>query len=794
MTVDVIVGTLTNINANFINPYTGELLNVAGDYYINDTFVSGGAGAGDIALGTTFDQLWLLEDNLGNLLIENVELFLPAPGNDIILLASDTHILGDISIFAAEGDDIVWSNAGNDLLEGGLGNDILHGGLGNDTLNGNEDNDELIGSFGDDTLSGNTGNDILSGGEDNDTYVFESGDGTDIIIETSGFDTISFGAGITLGDLTFVQNGNDLEIQSADNITVKDFYAGDADKVVEQIQFDDSSIFDLTSLLPVLPDAPEGPDIIDFTGASFASYNGNQDAGGTIHAIESATGVEIAGNAWKKMALDYDITENTVISFEYKSTIQGEVQGFGLETDNNFTTGGNSYQLYGSDTPGFFVRDFSYSEAGEWQSFTIDVGSYQTGHIDWMTFINDHDLGGKDGTSAYRNISLYETDPEIVNYAPVASDDAFVGMLNTDITGNLLDDNYNGSDRDADGDVLNVVAGTYATEHGSLIVSENGDFTYTPDDGFSGTDSFVYTLEDGQGANDTAVSTFYVDTLDADDVFTGSAAFDHFDGGAGVDTIDYSGSSTRVVLSLASGEGWGGDAYNDTYQSIENAIGSNLVSRGDTIHGDASDNQIWGLAGNDLIEGLGGADMIDGGYGGDYASYEHSDAGVQINLQTGVNTGGHAQGDVLINIENIKGSTHDDTIIGNEIRNHIYGGYGDDIINGGGGTDLLYGGGGADTFIFEATTAYAAVGNIQDFDLAQNDSIDISDLLQGYDPLTDAISDFVQVTDSPNGYGTSLSIDADGGGDNFVAIAYLADITGMGSADTLEDNGHLITV
>ena len=103
----------------------------------------------------------------------------------------------------------------------GLGNDILHGGPGHDTINGNEDNDELIGG---------TGDDILSGGTGDDTYVYNIGDGTDTITETSGFDTISMGAGITLGSITFVQSGNDLDIQISSGILIKDFYAGDPDK------------------------------------------------------------------------------------------------------------------------------------------------------------------------------------------------------------------------------------------------------------------------------------------------------------------------------------------------------------------------------------------------------------------------------------------------------------------------------------------------------------------------------------------------------------------------------------
>lgn len=90
--------TLTTINSNFINPYTGEILSINGDYYLNDILVTGGPGTDDIALGLVFNQFWRLEDDLGNLLIENIEVFLPAPGDDILMLASTTHVLGDLTI------------------------------------------------------------------------------------------------------------------------------------------------------------------------------------------------------------------------------------------------------------------------------------------------------------------------------------------------------------------------------------------------------------------------------------------------------------------------------------------------------------------------------------------------------------------------------------------------------------------------------------------------------------------------------------------------------------------------
>src|SRR5262249_57091813 len=97
---------------------------------------------------------------------------------------------------------------------------------------------------------------------------------------------------------------------------------------------------------------------------------------------------------------------------------------------------------------------------------------------------------------------------------------------------------------------------------------------------------------------------------------------------------------------------------------------------------------LTGDAGDDWLEGRGGADTLNGGAGLDSASYFYSTAGVRVSLVAGaVNTGGHAQGDVLSNIENLFGSGFNDTLTGNTGDNWLTGGGGADALNGGAGVD-----------------------------------------------------------------------------------------------------------
>lgn len=133
------------------------------------------------------------------------------------------------------------------------------------------------------------------------------------------------------------------------------------------------------------------------------------------------------------------------------------------------------------------------------------------------------------------------------------------------------------------------------------------------------------------------------------------------------------------------------------YSTIENLWGSGF---NDTLTGDAQANTILGLNGKDAIEGgdgddiiVGGigADQIGGGNGRDLASYRFSVGGVKINLSdTNLESGGDAQADKLTDIEDLRGSTFADTLIGDAKVNRIDAGLsrsagGGDVVSGGSG-------------------------------------------------------------------------------------------------------------
>ena len=96
-----------------------------------------------------------------------------------------------------------------------------------------------------------------------------------------------------------------------------------------------------------------------------------------------------------------------------------------------------------------------------------------------------------------------------------------------------------------------------------------------------------------------------------------------------------------------------------------------------------------GGSGNDRLGGGFGADTLDGGAGTDVANYTKSNAGVEVNLATGLGYGGHAALDHLISIESVIGGNFNDILIGSSSANRIFGGLGDDKLYGGGDNDFL---------------------------------------------------------------------------------------------------------
>ncbi len=165
------------------------------------------------------------------------------------------------------------------------------------------------------------------------------------------------------------------------------------------------------------------------------------------------------------------------------------------------------------------------------------------------------------------------------------------------------------------------------------------------------------------------------------DWVSGGSSGDVLHGGDGTDRLDYSTSSSPVLVDLTTSRVAGGDASGDSVAEFEDATGS------------AYDDKLIGSPGPNLLEGGVGADTLDGAGGADILEYVRSLWGVDVDLRlTQQQSLGEAEGDQTLNAEGIVGSDFNDSLVGTDGRNILDGGPNDDSLSGLGGDDRLIGG------------------------------------------------------------------------------------------------------
>jgi len=87
------------------------------------------------------------------------------------------------------------------------------------------------------------------------------------------------------------------------------------------------------------------------------------------------------------------------------------------------------------------------------------------------------------------------------NQAPVATGDSFGTAEDNPLT--VTARGVLSNDTDANGDTLTAILVGGQPSHGTLTLSTNGGFLYTPAANFNGTDSFTYKANDGKVDSNT---------------------------------------------------------------------------------------------------------------------------------------------------------------------------------------------------------------------------------------------------------------------------------------------------
>ena len=239
-------------------------------------------------------------------------------------------------IFGEEGDETITGTSDDDYISGQGGHDTLLGGAGDDTILGGEGNDYLVGGTGDDTLTGGTGN---------DEFVFNPGDGADIITDfnENGVDVINL---VNVTDIVvndtdefdifksayMSQDGNDVIINLpgvSDQITLQNTTLGD-------LNINDFK-FNLTNVETTTPNllSDGSVDLADLDGANGFTISGDNFDGRTVmHAGD------INGDGIDDMLIaDAPLSGNAHVHVVYGSENASNIDLTNLETTEGFTIG-----------------------------------------------------------------------------------------------------------------------------------------------------------------------------------------------------------------------------------------------------------------------------------------------------------------------------------------------------------------------------------------------------------------------------------------------------------------------
>lgn len=236
---------------------------------------------------------------------------------------------------------------------------------------------------------------------------------------------------------------------------------------------------------------------IDFQSHVIGSYGRRQDVDAIAQVEDGGATLRLSGNTWKQINYPYEVTPNTLLEFEFRSSVEGEVHGIGLDRDVNLT---QSFvlQLYGTEDWGVGVDDYE-SSAPDWQHYTIPIGQHYTGSFEYLFFINDHDVPEADAEGLYSNVRLYESPSAGI---PVAQDDAFglqedSGVHELDVLANDLTD---------EGETLTITSVSNGSQGGTVEIVDGKLIEYQPPQDFFGEEVFTYTINDGIPGNDSTAT------------------------------------------------------------------------------------------------------------------------------------------------------------------------------------------------------------------------------------------------------------------------------------------------
>ena len=582
-----------------------------------------------------------------------------ADGTEAMKASYDSDLIrgndADNVIDALYGDDMIYAGAGNDTVNAGAGNDVIYGEDGDDTIKA---------GAGNDFINGGKGNDYLKGEDGDDTYVFNIGDGDDIVeeYESNNYgaqnDRIVFGEGITADSITMNRVGYDLIIEygDGDRITVKNEFVSNY-YGIEYIEFADGTVIDV--------------DGIKREASTYIGTDGDDVLNGYISTSK------------------YDINEY-FYGGDGNDTINantGDDTIFGGNGDDTVNAGAGNDIINGGKG-----NDYLKGEAGD-DIYVFNIGD------------------GDDIVEEYESNNYGAQNDRIVFGEGITADSITMNRVGYDLiieygdgdritVKNEFSNNYYGIEyiEFADGTVIDIEgikreASTYIGTDGDDVL--NGYISSSKYD----INEYFY----GGDGNDTINANTGDDTIfggNGDDTIKAGEGNDIINGGKGNDYLKGEGGDDVYVFNIGDG-----DDIVEEYESNNYGAQNDRIVFGEGI---TADSITMNRVGYDLIIEYGDGDRItvknefsNNYYGIEYIEFADGTVidvdGIKKEASTYIGTDGD---DVLKGYNSTNKYDINEYFYGGNGDDTVNAGKGNDIINGGKGNDYLKGEDGDDTYVF----------------------------------------------------------------------------------------------
>ena len=749
------------------------------------------------------DGIQLLYDSQD---VETLLVTITASGDTITLLNALGADQADIIEYIEFADGTVWDR--NDVILA-----LEESGIISD--------DVITGSNAGDTLSGNRGNDTINGLDGSDLYIYNVGDGNDVIEDNGNRDSDRVKLnGIQSSEVTFSRSSvdsGDLIItvdSTGETITVINTLNWSSGDYIEYFEFDDTTLTIPAINTQILADeATDGDDLLvgmrynsdtleaglgddtinGLDGSDLYIYNvgdGNdviEDNGNRDSDRVKLNGIQSSEVTFSRSSVDsgdliitVDSTGETITVINTLNWSSGDYIEYFEFDDTTLTIPAINTQIladeatdgddllvgmrYNSDTleaglgddtiNGLDGSDLYIYNVGDGNDVIEDNGNRDSDRVklngiqssevtfsrssvdsgdliitvdstgETITVINTLNWSSGDYIEYFEfddtTLTIPAINTQILADEATDGDDLLVGMrYNSDtLEAGLGDDTING----LDGSDLYI----YNVGDGNDVIEDNGnrDSDRVKLNGIQSSE--VTFSRDGIDSNDliiTILSTGERVTIKNTISWTASDRIEY------IEFDDVTMNAGDVISAIAIGTPNDDTVYGSAAaESLSGANGDDLIVAS------AGNDTLDGGLGDDTLNGGEGANDFNGGDGIDTADFKALDGDFYIDLEAGTVTSSFGTGSI-VNVENIILSSGDDTVTGDAQSNQIHGDEGSDHLTGGDGNDVLYGGAGIDTLMGGAGDDLLTGGTGSDvFVLSDNGGADvITDFEDGLD-------------------------------------------------------------